>query len=81
MDFMMDKLSWLLDKFGAEVPQVNIPWEKLNTMMDVLNPYLAQANIIFPVDAILTMLIILGGIRAILLVIWSISFVRKMLPF
>jgi hypothetical protein len=81
MDFMMDKITWLLNKFNLKIPSFTIPWNKLTEMMDIINPYLAQANIIFPVDTILTILIIMGSIRAVLLVIWSLAFIRKMLPF
>lgn len=81
MDFIFNKLSWLINKFGSKVPNVKVPFEKLTHFMDVINPYLAQANVIFPVDAVLLILIILGGIRAILLLVWTLEFIRKMLPF
>lgn len=81
MDFFMSKLSGMFDMFGAKIPQVNIPWAKFGQFMDVVNPYLAQANVIFPVDALLAMLVIWGTIRVALLIIWTISFIRRMLPF
>lgn len=81
MSFFMDKISWLLDKFAGKIPQVEIPWEKFSSFMDIVNPYLSQANIIFPVDALLTILILYGTIRAILLIIWTVAFIRKLLPF
>jgi hypothetical protein len=81
MDYMLDKVGWLLKKFGGKIPKVDIPWDKLTSMMDVINPYLAEANQIFPVDTLLTVLIIWAGLRAALFIIWTISFVRKLLPF
>lgn len=81
MDFMMDKLSWLLDKFGAKIPSITIPWEKFHAGMDLITPHLSTMNVLFPVDTILTILILWGTFRAILLIIWTITFVRKMLPF
>jgi len=81
MDFMMKKLAWLLDKFSSKIPDVNIPWEKLQIYQNILDEYLSQANMIFPVDAILAILIIYGAFRAALLVIWTIKFIRDLLPF
>ncbi|MEW9702926.1 hypothetical protein [Paenibacillus sp. SI8] len=81
MDFIYNKLSGILERFGASIPNFELPFNRLAEFMAVLNPHLAQANILFPVDAVVTILIILGAVRAVLLVIWGIEFVRKMLPF
>lgn len=81
MDFMLDKISWLLNKFSGKIKIPVIPWEKLNAMMEVVNPYLADANVIFPVDTIIQITLINMGIQAVMLLIWTITFVRKMLPF
>lgn len=81
MDFMMKKLAWLLDKFSSKIPSVNIPWEKLAFYQNILDEYLSKANMIFPVDTIMTILIIYGAFRAALLVIWTLSFIRSLLPF
>lgn len=77
----MNKLAELLDKFGSKIPSIDIPWEKFHNGMDLITPHLSTMNIIFPVDTILTILVLWGTFRAILLIIWSITFIRKMLPF
>lgn len=81
MSFMMEKIAWLLNKFSGKIPAVDIPWDNLSKYQTVLDEYLSQANILFPVDTLLTILIIYGVFRAALLVIWTISFVRSLLPF
>lgn len=81
MNWFIDKIAWVMDKFGKKVPKADIPWDKLDSFMNTLTPYLADANILFPVDDILAMLIILMAIRAVLLAIWVIKFIRGLLPF
>lgn len=81
MDFMMNKLADLLNKFSGKIPSLNIPWDKFSHGMDVITPYLSKMNVLFPVDTILTILVLWGTFRAVLLVIWTITFFRKMLPF
>lgn len=81
MDFMMNKLSELLEKFGSKLPALEMPWNNLAKYQAVIDQYLSQANVIFPVGAILTMLIAYGTLRAVLLAIWVIKFIRDLLPF
>lgn len=81
MDFMMNKISELLERFGSKIPALEMPWGNLNKYQAVLDEYLGQANMIFPVGAILTMLIAYGTLRAVLLAIWVIKFIRDLLPF
>ncbi len=77
----MNKLTGILNKFAGKIPSFNIPWHKFSQYMDTVTPYLSQMNVIFPIDTFLTILILWGTMRAVMLVIWGISFVRKMLPF
>lgn len=81
MDWMMEKVAWIIDKFADKIPQINIPWERFESGMDVITPHLSKMNVIFPVDTILTILILWGTFRAVLLIIWTLSFIRKLLPF
>lgn len=81
MDFLIDKVVGILDKFKMKIKPPSIPWEKYNQAMDFLGGYLADANVIFPVDDLMVMVGIVVAIRAVLFVVWGISFVRKMLPF
>jgi len=81
MDFLIGKVVWLLDKFGAEIHMPTIPFEKFSQFMTFMQPYMDQANVLFPVDDILVMLAIILGLRAVLWVIWAAAFIRKMLPF
>lgn len=78
---MMNKLAGLFEKFGSKIPKAEVPWSDLTKYQSVLDEYLATANMIFPVQALLTILIAYGTFRAVLLVIWIISFIRSMLPF
>lgn len=70
-----------MNKFGAQIKMPPIPFDKFNTFMAFMQPYMAEANVLFPVDDILVMLAIILGIRAVLWIIWAAAFVRKMLPF
>lgn len=81
MDFMLTQLSGLIDKLGGAIPNLAIPFEKLATFMAVLQPYLDEANILFPVSAIFTILVALASLRAVLMAIWVLKFIRSMLPF
>lgn len=81
MDRLLQVIIDMVGRFGGAVTAPDIPWSKLYSMMDVLQPYLSEANILFPVDDILLMMIIFGAIRIVLIVLWSIKFIRSMLPF
>lgn len=78
---MMNKISQMLEKFGSKIPKMEVPWDNLATYQLVLDEYLAQANMIFPVGTILTILIAYGTVRAVMLAIWVIKFIRDLLPF
>lgn len=80
MDRLIDVVIDMVKLFGGAVEIPAIPWDKLYSMMDKLMPYLNKANSIFPVDDIFQIFIILGAIRLILVILWSIKFVRSMLP-
>lgn len=77
----MNNISGLLEKFGNKIPALNVPWHQYADQMSVITPYIAKANILFPIDTALTIISIRFVIAAILLIIWTIQFVRKMLPF
>lgn len=81
MDFMLGKITELINKYaeGFNVPE--IPIDRFNYYMGVISNFLAQANTIFPVDDLLVILGILIGLTAVMFVIWTISFIRKLLPF
>lgn len=81
MNFLMSKITEWLNKASSAIEVPEIPWHKFEEMMQVVNPYLSQANILFPVDAILLMLIIFAGIRVVLIVLWGLQFIRGMFPF
>jgi hypothetical protein len=81
MNWFIDKITSILDRFGDKIPSVNFQWEKFDQFMNVLTPYLADANVIFPVDDVLVMLGILLSVRAVLFAIWCIKFIRDLLPF
>ena len=81
MDRLLQVIIDMVGRFGGAVTPPTIPFDKLYSMMDVLMPYLNKANSIFPVDDILFIFVILGGIRIVLIVLWSIKFIRSMLPF
>lgn len=80
MDRLLDIIIDMVGRFGGSITAPDIPWNKLYSMMDVLMPYLRKANSIFPVDDILAIFVILGAIRIVLIVLWSIKFIRSMLP-
>lgn len=77
----MNTLAGIFDRFSDRIPNFEMPFNKYYTYWPMIEGYLIQANSIFPVDAILSMLIILGTLRGVLLVIWTIKFVRQLLPF
>lgn len=81
MSYFFDKIASLADKFRLKIPSLDIPWDKLGEMMSRVNPYLADANQIFPVDAILTCLGIWCVLQVVLLTIWVFKFLRDLLPF
>lgn len=81
MDFFMNKIADLLDQYGGQINIPVIPWEKLSEGMAIINQYLAEANRIFPVYELLFMLSILLGIKAVLILIWTVKFIRDLLPF
>lgn len=81
MDRLLDVVIDLVVQFGGAIPIPEIPWDKLTSMMDFLMPHLIKANSLFPVDEIFQCLIVLGGIRIILVILWSVKFIRSMLPF
>lgn len=81
MDFFMSKVTEIINRFSGMISVPVIPWENLQKFMDKITEYLSQANMIFPVDAILTILVIFVGICAVLLFIWALKFIRDLLPF
>lgn len=81
MDFFMSKVTEIIQKFSKKMDVPVIPWENLKIFMRRLDEYLADANMIFPVDTILTIMIILLGIFAVLLFVWALKFIRDLLPF
>lgn len=81
MNEFLSYLTKITKKAGAIMPDFSLPIEKVNQYMEVINPILADANILFPVDDILAAFIVLGTLRITLLVIWVFKFVRDLLPF
>lgn len=81
MDFFMSKVTEIINKFSKKITVPKIPWENLQRYMNTVTEYLADANILFPVDTILTILAIFVGICAVLLFVWALKFIRDLLPF
>lgn len=81
LDFMMGKVTDLINKYASWVNIPHIPLEKFTEYMNLITKYLADANTIFPVDDILLILAILIGLTVVFFIIWGIAFVRKLLPF
>lgn len=81
MDFMLGKVTELINKYADGIDLPHIPLEQFNYFMAVISNFLAQANSIFPVDDVLIMLGILIALCAVMFVIWIIFAIRKLLPF
>lgn len=81
MDFMMGKITDLINKYAKNINVPHIPLEKFNEYMNLITPHLATANSIFPVDDLLLMCAILIGLTAVLFILFVIKFIRGMLPF
>lgn len=81
MDFFMNFIADILKRFGSKIPTVDFNFDKFPEMLAKIQPYLAEANIIFPIDDLLLMVIIITGLWSILMVIWMIQFIRNLLPF
>ncbi|MEI7028341.1 hypothetical protein [Paenibacillus sp. y28] len=81
MDFLIGKLTWLLDKYAGQMSMPSIPYSSYSGYLAVMQPYISEANVLFPVDDILLMLSIILGIRAVLWIIWGVVFIRNLLPF
>lgn len=81
MDFMMSKVTELINKYASWVNVPHVPLDRFNYYMGVISNFLGQANSIFPVDDLLLMLAILIALTVVFFIIWGISFIRKLLPF
>lgn len=81
IDGLYNSTAAFLEKVSAWIPEWNPPWHKLTEKWAFMEQYIKQANVLFPLDSLLTIAGLIVTFLGIMLIIWGIKFIRDMLPF
>lgn len=80
-DAVFNSMSGFMEKVSKWIPEVNIPFDKFYENWGTIGKYLNQANKIFPVDTLLTIIGIVFAFMMAMLVLWIIKFLKSFIPF
>jgi hypothetical protein len=81
IDGILNNMSTFLEKVAKWIPKINIPWSKLTEKWSFIEQYIKQANVFFPLDALLTVIGLVITFLGVMLIIWGIKFLRELMPF
>jgi hypothetical protein len=81
IDGIFNAVSGFMEKVAKWIPSFDIPWDTFFKKWGLIGYYLRMANVLFPVDDLLTIMGLVVTFLSILMILWGIKFLKEMIPF